>query len=613
MNDSNEQRQPPVRRIRRPLALPGAGLLIALAGLLALASAPRTALGEGNIVQRTQDIEVNGHIGPTRRFTQRLNGLCGQKCRNGPRSMYGTSFGDTLLVSWASIMEEDVTIGGIQRVASTWQHQGNVSTFRVSAEGEFTKVGDVTLPQCESVAGMTASSDGSVIAVLCRGWPMPEEPSEGLLNLPGAIDLLATRRKPASGPCPNPEWEGSCYPMGMYSEIDSPMYIFEYLGGEVTETPDHVVKVIHAIGGWEQGHHEISLNAAGDTYFVHLKNTLGPTKTNRHEGLKHFAIRRTPDFAYVNVTDGNACGPGHVLANRMAYNKAADAWTQLCTLDLCVQRNQYENRACRSVSWYTVPGVTKAPQPPHEGTELLSMDTGFARQWQYSGGGAAILSLGRDGWLALALGPGTPEADPKPETIGFLPLPLTVPELKRLGTTVRVPLYGAEEAFGEVTRYPWNWLSLPEPAPARAQHERAGFANLAYFSTEGEDSERLLVGWSPSTETQGITSEYVVSEVDRQGRLRGEPLTLDAAGWGEDNLWVTMPSSGCVVFPFAWKGDAPGGNYPHEPSDPGTYPRTMRLTSLCPGTAEQPPLAQAPPSSAGSTLWLPLANNRLGE
>jgi hypothetical protein len=590
---------------RRHAARPRSRLRIAHALVLALALLPQTAQGEGNILQKTQDIEVDGHIGPTRRFTQRLNGLCGQTCRNGPRSMYSTSFDDTLLVSWASIMEEDVTIGGVHRAANTWQHQGKVTTFKVTEDGEFTKVGDVTLPQCESVAGMTASADGSIIALLCRGWPMPETPSEGLLNLPGAIDLLATRRNPPTGPCPNPDWEGSCYPMGMYSEIDSPMYIFEYLGGEVTETPDHIVKVLHAVGGWNQGHHEISLNAAEDTYFVHLKNTLGPSKTNRHEGLKHFGIRRTPDFAYVNVTDGNACGPGHVLANRMVYNEAADAWTQLCTLDLCQTRHQYENGACRSVSWYTVPGVTKEPQPPHEGTELFSMDS-VGGQFHYSGGGAAILSLGMDGWLALALGPGTPETEPKPETIGLLSLPLTVPELKEQGTEVRVPLYGTDEAFGTVTRYDWDWLDIPDPMPERARHKRAGFANMAYFSKDGEDSERLLVGWSPSTETQGITSEFVVSEVDRQGRLRGEALTLEAAGWGEDNLWVSMPNSGCVVFPFAWIGNAPGGNYPVEPSDLATYPTTLRLTSLCPGSAEQPPLAEPPaPSPAAATIWLP--------
>ena len=598
---------------------PSAGLLLAHLLLLALAIAatPETAHGGENIIQKTQSIEMESHIAPTQRWTQRLNGLCGQRCRNGPRSMYSTSFEDTLLVSWASIMEEDVTIDGVHREASTWQHQGNVSTFKVSEEGDFSKVGEVTLPQCESVAGMTASADGSIIALLCRGWPMPEDPSQGLLNLPGAIDLLATRRNPPTGPCPNPEWEGTCYPMGMYSEIDSPMYIFEYLGGEITDTPDHIVKVIHAIGSWNMGHQEISLNAAEDTYFLHMKNTLGPSRTNRHEGLKHFGIQRTPDFAYVNVTDGNACGPGHVLANRMVYNKAADAWAQLCTLDLCELRHQYENGACRSVSWYTVPGVTKEPQPPHEGTELFSMDTGFARQWQYSGGGAAILSLGNEGWLALGLGPGTPETTPKPETIGFLPLPLTVPELKERGTTVEVPLFGAAEPTGMVTRYDWNWLKLPDPAPEREQHRRAGFANLAYFSKDLEAGDRLLAGWSPSTEVQGITSEFMVSEVDRQGRLRGEALRLEAAGWGEDNLWTTMPNSGCVVFPFAWTGDAPGGNYPVEPSDIENYPNTMRLTSLCPGTDEPPDLVEPPdpdpdPEPKDGIIWLPWARDGRG-
>jgi MYXO-CTERM domain-containing protein len=160
---------------------------------------------------------------------------------------------------------------------------------------------------------------------------------------------------------------------------------------------------------------------------------------------------------------------------------------------------------------------------------------------------------------------------------------------------VQVPTYENDDPFpvGEVEelRYDWHWLALPDASDGSSP--RFGFANLAYFDTRDENSERLLLGWSPATRTQGITDEYVVSEVDRQGQLRGEPLTLDGAGWGEDNRWVTMPSSGCVVFPFAWAGDSgPGGDYPLEGQEPSAYPTVMHLTSLCP-VGEQPAPADA--------------------
>ncbi|MCU0664832.1 MAG: hypothetical protein MUC50_21225 [Myxococcota bacterium] len=121
---------------------------------------------------------------------------------------------------------------------------------------------------------------------------------------PGAINLLDTRRTPDC----TEDWEGRCYPIGHFSGIDSPLYIFEYTGGAVTGTPNRMALINHAIGGWNMGHHELMLNQAEDTYFVHLKVTAGPSEDNRHEGLVHFAIRRTGNFEYVNVTDGWSCG-----------------------------------------------------------------------------------------------------------------------------------------------------------------------------------------------------------------------------------------------------------------------------------------------------------------
>jgi hypothetical protein len=547
------------------------------------------AHGAENIVQNTQSFEMPGHIAPTQRWTQRINGLCGQKCRNGPRQMYSASTQDTLLVSWMAVDKSD-----------PWRQFGNVATFTVSEDGQFTQVSNVSFDGiCDAVYGMATSLDGSIIALLCQGAPASD-------LLPGAVDLLETVRQADS----NEEWEGRCYPIGHFAETDSPLYLFEYSGGQVTDTPDKILRINHAIGGWRYGHHELLLNAQADTYFVHLKVTAGPSATNRHEGLTHFAIKRSsPEYAYARVTDGWGCGPGHVTANRMAYNRANDLWSELCTLDWCEAPKQYRNWKCEGITWFTVPGVTKDPQAvTYSGTQLLGLDHPD-KSWTLSGGGAAILSLGNDGWLALAAGPGYPSASPKPETIGFKRLPLTVPELLETGITEEIPIFteqdGNKVIYEEFTRHQWNWLFLPEPDSNRAEFKRAGMANLAYFSTEGEDSERLLVGWSPSVEFQGITSEYVVSEVDREGRLRGEPLTLTAAGWGEDNLWATMPNSGCVVFPFAWIGDGPGTSYPFESeeSQATDYPTTLHMTSLCPGTADQPPLTDTPAAITDAERW----------
>ncbi len=291
-------------------------------------------MASSNIAQVTQAFELPRPIAPTQRWTMRTNGLCGQQCRNGPRHMYSHAFGDTLLVSWMSVDAQD-----------PWRQYGNVATFELRPDGKFTLQKNVAFDGlCEATYGIASNADGSVIAVLCRGVEGVQEP------FAGALDLLAERRTAAC----NEDWEGRCYPIGHYSAIDSALYILEFRGGSVTAEPDDIVHINHAVGGWRYGHHELMLNAAEDTYFVHLKVTAGPSEDNRHEGMTRVAVRRTPTFAYVPMNDEWACGGGHVLANRMAYNSAHDSWAQVCQLDACLAPSQYENGRCDSVSFSTL-------------------------------------------------------------------------------------------------------------------------------------------------------------------------------------------------------------------------------------------------------------------
>jgi len=529
--------------------------------LLVLTAHVPEAAAQANIVQHTQGFDVQRPIAPTKRWTQRISGLCGQTCRNGPRHMYSASFQDTFLLSWMSV---DASVPEEQ---TGWVQYGNVSTFSVSETGEFTQEAQVDYQdRCEAVYGLTTNDDGSVIAVLCKGYPESE-------LLPGAVDLLETVR---SEDC-DPGDIASCYPIGHYCPTGSPLYIFEYTGGQVTSTPDRIIHVNHAVGGWNYGHHELSLNQDGDTYFLALKVTNNGCD---HEGLKHFAVRRTPDVAYVRLTDEWACGGGHTTVNRLAYNRAHDYWSIFCTNDLCDDREQYPSGRCLGVKWTTVPGTSylgvEGAPGYHEGEELLSFEAPQS-SWNLPGGSAALASLGEDGWLALALGPDGSESDE-----------IRLNEARSMGL-IGLPVDG--NTFAEETGYDWNWLLVPTANDGSVP--RFGSANLTYFDTAGENSERLLLGWSPSIEFQGLTREYVVSEVDRQGRLRGETLVLEAAGWGEDNRWVTMPNSGCVVFAFAWAGEGgPGDSYPIEGEDPTAYPTTLHVTSLCPGTSDPPQLTE---------------------
>lgn len=546
-----------------------------------------------NLTQVTQAFELPGHIAPTQRWTMRTNGLCGNECRNGPRHMYSAAFGDTLLVSWMAVDEDD-----------PWRQYGNVATFQQGSDGRFTLTNNVAFDGlCEATYGITTNADGSVIAVLCRGITGQTTPYAG------AINLLDGRR---TAGCTE-DWEGRCYPIGNYSANDSALYLLEFRGGSVDATPDSIVYINHAVGGWRYGHHELALNANEDTYVVHLKVTAGPTVDNRHEGMTRVAIRRTPEFAYVPIDDEWSCGGGHVTTNRMAYNRATDRWAQVCQLDACPLPSQYVNGRCDSISFSTIANASQASPPErldYEGAasllemQVVEKDAGGRNEWEKTGGVTSLLSLGADGWLALAAGPGYPGAQSKPDTIGTIRLPLTLAELAPRAQTVSVPQFegGAQVGQQDATRYQWNWLFLP--ASQRTAPWRVGMANMAYFGTEGEASERLLAGWSPTIAFQGITSEYVVSEIDRDGNLRGEPFRLSNAGWGEDNRWETMPRSGCVVFPFAWVGAAPGENYPAEAEGrvASDYPTTLRVTAVCPLGA-QPAPATVPAPVPDAERW----------
>lgn len=568
----------------------------AFLAFLAVAAAVRPVAAQ-NITQSTHSFDLEQPIAPTLRWTMRIAGLCGQTCRNGPRHMYSTSVGDTLFLSWMSIKED------VAEEETGWVQFGNVATFQVSTEGEPTLVASVGLDgMCEAVYGITTNADGSLVSVLCEGYA-DKESATGTEPLAGAIDLLASRK---SADCDESDI-ASCYPIGHFCPSASPMYILEYEASagtvaSVTSEPTTVIRVNHAVGGWRYGHHELSLNDAGDTYFLALKVQ---SNNCEHEGLTHFGVKRSPDYEYVKLTDGWACSGGHQEANRLAYNSSEDFWSIFCTNDLCDEDQRFVSGRCRGVDVSLIPGMshqqlTSGPEY-HEGEELIAMER-WKSNWNLPGGSAAILSLGKDGWLALAPAP-DPESPyeerlQQARRLGIIQLPVDGASLVEQRTPETVPLYGTRDdptptGEAEVYFHEWRWLDLPSAQDGN--RPRYGFANMAHFGTEGENSERLLLGWSPATRTQGITGEYVVAEMDRSGRIRGEAMTLEEGGWGEDNRWTTMPNSGCVVAPFAWSGsDGPGQDYPIEGSDPSEYPTALSLTTLCPAPgSEQPPINEA--------------------
>ena len=462
-------------------------------------------------------------IGPNMRFVQRLNGLCGQTCRNGPEIMYTAAFGNTLIVGYQAIRSQYVSVG-------------HVATFELNSGKASNLISDITFPYCYKMGGITTNKDGSVIGVLCRGYIDTDPLSKG--DPPGTISFIDKYKN--NNNCT--DWKGNCYPMGWYSDLDSPLYLLEFTGGKVTDTPNSIVLVNHATGGWNYGHLSIDINSDSSVYFLDIKITLGPSATNRHEGDIHFGIFRS-NWTRKSLTDGFACGPGHTISNRLAYNSVLDSFSRYCMID-----TRHE------VRWGTT------PTPSNSDALILTPDDGTT--YNFNGGSMNIVSLGSKGWMASAVGPDIQQYNKTKETtIGTIRLPNTHKEF-------------------DPVKNQWNWLNLPEPI-SNTTIKRAGMVNLANFGKGGEESGRLLVGWSPSMATQGITKEYLVQEINTNGNFVGSPLRLDKTGWGEDNEWVYIPATGCVAFPFTWMGNSgPGSDFPIYNAN--TTTKTLRVTTICP-------------------------------
>ena len=265
--------------------------------------------------------------------------------------------------------------------------------------------------------------------------------------------------------------------------------------------------------------------------------------------------------------------------------------------------------------WATTPTSGEKMKRNTE-VSLLLPNTGTT--YNYNGGIMNAVSLGKRGWMACGLGPDKfGFTDVENSKIGVIRLPTThtayaedqkgpetnaakgvhdstkclengkadadccaAPDASKCADGYKFYYTGKnckshyqifecwkpDPATDPTFKYNWRWLDTPaKTSPDKAA--RVGMVNLAHFSKGGENSGRLLIGWTPAMATQGLADEFVVSEVTvgtddgAAGKLAGEPLKLVGGGWGEDNVWTYMAKTGCVAAPTAWMGKAPGGSF----------------------------------------------------
>jgi len=477
-------------------------------------------------------------------WTLIISGQVGSKPKM-PRRMQSTACQDKLFVAWTA--HAGTTKNMQYPDANMWNELsvGYITEFSVNG-GVTTLVNDYKMDWCNEMGGIEASEDCSIVTVLCKSDKTPTQaPGPTVIN-------FIENTKNAEGD----------YPFGWYVEsqpdinkdgyrIVDYMYLLEYTGGGLANSPNTQVLVGKNIGGWNYGHWEVSLNAALTKYYVSLKTTIGSAETGWHEGETSFTILRE-DWSKIN--SAWACGTGHIQANRVTYNKELDMWARFCWTDY-----NYEQNAPNAMFYSTMPGTGKAAQ-------LRSIQEREGANWNGNGGSMNMVSLKQNGFLGTAVGPG---GNGNPITVGVIKVP-----------------GGQENVDGYIHNF--VWLNLPDTTEDTIipvdNDNRIGFANLQRIGLENDN--RFLLGWATGVAFQGIPKKYFVTEIDESGCRLGSATEMSASGWGEDNVWTRIPNSGCIAMPYVWLGETPTGKYGDcgECTDTNAaFSQRLRITVVCPG------------------------------
>jgi len=508
---------------------------------------------------------------------------------------------------------------------------GHVGLFSVQP-GKVQMTKEVTLDQCTDVGGVTASEDCSVLAALCISRKpssafhnfktnMVEDVKKGI-NPPDLKDVWWTADHKGSGLFAG--WDTPSSAHGKHEEVLS-VYLLEW-HGELKSEPDAVVLVNHGIV-WRNGNYAVALNSEGTLYnFDVVVGVLasGHGIYSYHKMDTNFAMRRS-DYSYVQKMSAVNCGPGHTWWNQLRYNKAVQKFGRWCWTDGCNKKYNGGDRGWGV--WFTAAPSTDAQvqegaefyiKADFEGKntflnykdlhtwrklpgEIIRQPNGKDGMPGNDGGPSDIVSFGSKGWVGVMV---VTESDStNAQTAAVVQIPADAPHVWNTGSNEYT------EAPKKVTKYVKNLVP-----------EGKGVARLkiAHLGGTSEEDDNFLLGWSevdaatfvggPHTKAP-LPTRYNLAVVDHELKMKGEAIEVENTSWDEHSDWVTMPASGCVVFPSIF-GDTSGPKGPYSPPAPykkdfegpadeipGYFTTKLRFTLYCPSgsTPDAPPPPPPPP------------------
>ena len=580
---------------------------------------------------------------------------------NGPspvqvRRMQSTTCGDDRLIV-ASAAHVSYAEGEWTESAGLYEQvtMGRVSEFQIKPDGTSVLLSEANLEVCSDVGSVSASADCSVVAVMCKSvilndGPPDERSGPGTWG-PGAADryTLADDHPLNHGKFAATEkidhlelhrdtgahfW-GDENP-GMKGR-NATMWLIEWSsrGGAAGQTalgPDKAVLVNHAIGGWSYGQSEAIISDDATRYQIGLKVAIGG-----HEGAISFTLARSN---WLRCCDGwTGFGDGHVHSNRLAYNKALDRWGKIGWTDgsngVLADGSDHGDKIG---GWGTFIGTVPPGSAAHMQVDATP-GGGF-------GGPQAILSRETAGFVAVAVGPDPThttvpfgvnyeqaEGEAKARNEAFKPFDrLTVGIIKWPGTVsdcVRGAPTAEETAAGkmdcETIYIPSAYLlgntrrgdnHIPAFGDSRNIvyiGEKLGKPAMQHIGPNGTKGERFLLGYATGLSYPNIPEKFYLAEVDADGRVYGKPHELPGdTAWGEEDVWVQLPKSGCVAWPYAWKDASQTGGAAADTLGYGDLrnidttvyddisatgnkfglSNTIRITTVCPSNPTSPKPAQ---------------------
>lgn len=346
------------------------------------------------------------------------------------------------------------------------------------ATGTLDVVDSRLFPECRSMHGVAMSGDCGTIGVLCR-VPIGNDGFDA--------DVLATH--------PDADWMTNPYVCGD-DKMNDEMWLYEWADGDIQAEPERFI-VHKSIGSWEYGNDYLRLGNDESTWGIGMKTTVGGAEGagTCHEADAFLVMDRESD-TFTTRGWSWACGTGHTLVNRNAYNPATGKYAALCSTD-------YNDAGTGGLGAY-----------------VFRMEDGDAQEFHYlnldgiqtKGAASALVPVDDGGFLGAVVGvPG--EANP-----GGVP--------EQPPTEIGLVRWSAQgEQQGDirwVIRDPDGYVSYSTLAPLGNGRFFLGWGVMRRNDEGDLGDASLRVPW-----------EFWAVEVDAEGEMLGEPFEVEGAGWGE--------------------------------------------------------------------------------